>query len=253
MGHPVRPVEELEVERRLAEPGEAHRRRRVRENLVAAPGRLEQSPLDLPRVGGVGDTDRQGAPELRSVEAVVDDGGLGELRVGHDDVDVVVGAQHRRARTDLDDLRHQVFDFDSVAHAKGPLDQQDQPGDEILDDVLEPEPDAHAQGGAERRERRGVDAQGLQRDGDAEKEDEVTGEPAEDQAQARGDLRPREETVRDEPPDEARQQIRRDEDDEADREAEDGDVRLADLKQLIVQNFSHDDWECRIGAGRGAC
>jgi hypothetical protein len=64
-----------------------------------------------------------------------------------------------RARADLDDLGPDLVDLDPVADLERPFDEEDQSGDEVLDDVLQPEADADAERRAERGQRRRADAE----------------------------------------------------------------------------------------------
>jgi hypothetical protein len=61
------------------------------------------------------------------------------------------GAQRAGADADAAHLAGQLSDLDRVADLNGSLEQQDQSGDEVVDDVLQPEADADAERAGERR------------------------------------------------------------------------------------------------------
>ena len=69
-----------------------------------------------------------------------------ELRVGDDDVGALIGAHRARPDPDPGDLALEIAHFHDVADADRPLEEQDEPGDEIVDDALQTEPEADTEG-----------------------------------------------------------------------------------------------------------
>ena len=109
----------------------------------------------------------------------VGDGLFDEARVGHQDIDVVVGADACGARADLHDgaANADVLDLDIIADRYHPVENQEQAGDKLLDHALQTQTHADAQ-------RAGEDGQGRQvqpcrRQGrhDAHRDDAVAGQP----------------------------------------------------------------------------
>ena len=79
---------------------------------------------------------------------------LDEGRVGDDDVDVVVGANTRRAWADLrDGAAHPALELDIVSDRDHPVEDQEQAGDELLDHALEPQANPYPDGPGENGQR----------------------------------------------------------------------------------------------------
>src|SRR5262249_12845833 len=68
-----------------------------------------------------------------------------ELGIGDDDLGSGPGAHGAGAHADPRDLTLQIADLDDVAHVDRPLEQEDEPGHEIVDDALQAEADADAE------------------------------------------------------------------------------------------------------------
>lgn len=68
-------------------------------------------------------------------------------RIGHQDIDVVIGPDPRRARPDLHDgaANADVLDLDIVADRDHPVEDQEQARDELLDHPLQAQTHAYAQ------------------------------------------------------------------------------------------------------------
>ncbi len=167
------PAEQLEAQAPLAELFEPHPGRWVGQDVFRLPGRLEKGCLHFRDVAAGRDGDRNPVAHAGLPEAAVDDGVADELRVGHDQGDVVVGADDRRPRPDLRHVPDDLSDLDRVTDLDGPLDQDHEARDEVLHDVLEPEPEADPERPPEHGERRRVDPERLQRDEHPEEEDDV--------------------------------------------------------------------------------
>src|SRR5262245_56373070 len=67
-----------------------------------------------------------------------------ELRVRHNDGDIVVGHNHRTSRTDLPNYAKDTSYFDAIPNRDRPLRQDHQAADEITGDVLQAESDTDA-------------------------------------------------------------------------------------------------------------
>jgi hypothetical protein len=60
-----------------------------------------------------------------------------------------------------------------IAYLHGPLDQQNEPGDEIGNDALQAETDAHTQRAAQYHQAAQVHAQRLKSDGEAQQKEQI--------------------------------------------------------------------------------
>ena len=171
------PDAEFEVQRGVAEFEEAHGGRGILQHVLAFGRRFEQRLLHHADVAVVMHADRQAEPGLGVGVAPVGDGGADEFGVGHDHGDVVVGDHGRAAQADLGHLARNAGHLDAVAQGDRPLRQDDDAADEIVDDVLQAEADAHTDGSCEEGEGAQVDPDELQGDVDADDQQEVTEHP----------------------------------------------------------------------------
>jgi hypothetical protein len=90
--------------------------------------------------------------------------------VGHDGLAAVEGADDGVARADVGDAALEAVDLHDVADAHAALGQDDEATDVVGGQLLQAEADAHAQGAAEHAQRGEVDARGLQREQQADEE-----------------------------------------------------------------------------------
>ena len=79
----------------------------------------------------------------------------------------------QRTRADVLDMSVGLVDFDDVADLDRPLDQQYQPTDEIVDDVLAAKADADCQTSSQHRERRQGDPHRSQGEQKEQREQQV--------------------------------------------------------------------------------
>ena len=239
MEHDGRPAGQLEVQRRLPEAVETDGGSRFLQDVVVAAGDLQQRRLDGSRVAPVGDADGKMEAHARRAEAPVRDGLRDELGVGNDQVDVVVGPDQGRARTDLGDVSGHLADLDAVADLDRPLDQEDQARHEVLGDVLQAEADAHADRAAEDGERRGIDAQGLERDDQPQDPDQVRDHSANRVADSGVHACSPEQPLGHQAPQEPRNEPGGRDDGEAGNKARQSDLRLPDPEEVVVQDVLH--------------
>jgi hypothetical protein len=239
MQHFFRPAEKLEVERRLSEAFEDDGGSRFVEDARDPRRGRAQSLLGLVRVVRLRDAQRNVKADPVAAEAPVRHRARDEFRVRHDQMDVVVRADDGRAGSDLDDVAHHLVDLDPVADHHGPLEQDDDSGDEVLHDVLEAEADPDAEGGAEGGEARGVHAHRVQGQHASHDPDEV-GEDAPDGVPCpHRERRPGEEAFRDESPRDARSDPRQRDDPSRDQKARHGHLRAVYAEETEAQEVAH--------------
>ena len=137
---------QAEHQRAVAEFFEDCRRRRVAQHLGMIVGALLQDGDHLLGIGTVADADLDvdGAERvaMRPVEHAAGD----QLGVGDDQAGAVEGLDLGGPHADAAHVALLIADDDAVADLDRPLDQQDQPGDEVVDDRLQAEADADRQG-----------------------------------------------------------------------------------------------------------
>lgn len=137
----------------------------------------KQSP-DRFGIGAVGHADGNREPDVSIRIAPVNDTAGDEIRVRHDDRDVVVGHHRRRTRRDFDDVTMDLSDFDSIADFDRTLKEQDNAADQVVGNVLKPEPDSNSECAGKNRQRAEINAGRLQDndkpDGDNDVPDEGT-------------------------------------------------------------------------------
>ena len=92
--------------------------------------------------------------------------------------DVVVGHHRRAAQIDLHDPPGHAVHLHAVAEGDGPLGQQDDAADKIVDDVLQAEADAHTDCARHQRQGAEVNAHHLQRDIKPHRDEEVARDAA---------------------------------------------------------------------------
>jgi hypothetical protein len=167
------PGAQLELERAVAELEEAHRGRRIVEHVLFRMRHFQQQLLHLAHVAAVSHADRDAKAHRGVVVLPVDDILGNELRVRHDDGDVVVGQHLGAARADLDDVALDLVDFDAVADLDRPLEHDDQAAEEIAHHVLQAEAHADADRARQHVEGGEVDAGGLHDDQQPEEQQHV--------------------------------------------------------------------------------
>src|SRR5690606_28295907 len=92
------------------------------------------------------------------------------MAVGDDDVRAINLAEHACAEADAVERAGKFTDLHHIAHFYGPFKEEDHPGNEIVDDVLQAKADADANRAADQRKLGEIDAK--RRDGEEKCSDE---------------------------------------------------------------------------------
>src|SRR5262249_30413488 len=156
------PDQELEIERRRPESIEPYLWRRLIENVRVPVCNVQEHAAHMVYVRAVRHADRGVQAHPGIAVGPVHDPPRHELRVRDDDRDVVPRDDLRRTYADDTDLPVGVPDGHVVAHRDRPLDQQDDPGNEVARQVLEAEAYPDAQDARHDRDAREIHLQGLE-------------------------------------------------------------------------------------------
>ncbi|MFN8640429.1 MAG: hypothetical protein U0802_01735 [Candidatus Binatia bacterium] len=167
------PHQQLELEGVAAEARETHLRARVRQHAGVHPRGVEQGGARRGDVRPVGDAHRHVYAHQRVAVAPVDQLGLQQLRVRHDDRDPVEGAQHGAATADPLDHAGELAEADEVARLHRPFQGDQHAADEVVGNVLQAEADADAQHAGQQRQRAEVEPGRPQHNHQAEAEQAV--------------------------------------------------------------------------------
>src|SRR4030095_13912861 len=172
----IRPRPELKLERAVAEAQEQRQRSRSRDDVGMALGHLGEPLQHLVRSAPVGDVDWnvETTPIIR--RRPVRDALSHELRVRHDDLRALPCAHRGGPDADPSHLALNLADLDGVAHAHRSLEEQYQARNEVVDDVLQAEADADAEGAAEHRDPIEIDAQSKEGQDEPDRDDRVLDE-----------------------------------------------------------------------------
>src|SRR6185436_7659623 len=128
------------------------------------------------RLGTVGDADVDVVAALAVGAGPVHHFLRHQLGIGNDDFRPLARAHRRRADADALDLSGQRTDLDQVAHADRSFHDEDQPGYEVVDDVLQAEADAHAERSGNESDLRRIDAERGQGEYGADDDNNPAGE-----------------------------------------------------------------------------
>jgi hypothetical protein len=172
------PDQEIEVDGVVTVVSEENVRRWLFEDMRVFGGGFEQDRPDLFGVRVIADTDGQVDAHVWIVGCPVGDGIVDEVAVRDDFNDVVVGADPCRTRRDTNDIADSAACFHAVADADGLLDEKDEAGDKVRDNVLETEADADADCSAEDYERIKIYTERLKTNEEAAEDNEVRCEAA---------------------------------------------------------------------------
>ncbi|MEJ2029679.1 MAG: hypothetical protein P8X66_07350 [Maritimibacter sp.] len=143
---------DLEIHAVGAKFHEENRRRRVQRHQRMGIGDLFQDRLNLHAIGAIGHAHRHNHPAHEVLPGVVGHHAGNQLGVGQDHIGPVEGFDPGRAHGNIAHKAHFATNFDPVAFADGAFDQQNNPRNEVRDDVLQTKADPD-------RERTGNDGQ----------------------------------------------------------------------------------------------
>ncbi len=149
---------DAEVHRVLAEIVENDEGRGMTQDQRALLHHLLQHANDVVGIGEIGNAYRYREPAQQIAVREVDDRVGDELRVRNDEARALEGLDFRRAHGNAPDVSLALFQRDPVAHLDRPLDQQDEPGDEVVDDRLQAETDTDGEGTGDDGEARDIEA-----------------------------------------------------------------------------------------------
>src|SRR5581483_11040824 len=237
------PEEEIELERGVAEGGERDVGLRVLEDLRMRPRRLEKELFHLIDVRPVGDPDRQMKPDPRVFIRPVDHPGADEVGVGNDDDDVVGGEDRRRADLDFMDIAGGLADGDPVADLHRPLEEKDDPRDEVGGDVLKAEPDSDAEQPRDDRQARQIEADELQPQDQPDEDKEIVGQAEKGVLKPLLQFEPGKDPAAKGPLQNLREEIGAEEKKEGADEGDQGDRRLLNVKKRGVEDVGELDPE----------
>ena len=146
----------------------------MRQRVRHVRARLDRGLFDEFLVGAISNTERYAHAQDVLGQGPVRQSRGDELRIRHDDVNIVVGIDQRAANIDgLDRSGQAVVQLDVVANAQCALEQDNQAGDEVIDDGLEAETDTDRQGTGDQRQVGKVEADRSQCDQHGEQYDRV--------------------------------------------------------------------------------
>src|SRR5262245_192922 len=151
---------------------------------------FDQHTLQLLQVCAVSNADGQPDANARVTMTPVHHPVGDEIRIGHDDGDVIVCHDRRAAETNLLHLPSHVADFDSVTNRDWPLGENDQSADEIVNDVLQAETDAYPDRACHHRQRSQIQSYDLQGDVKAQSDENITSDFRDGELQRWGESRP---------------------------------------------------------------
>ena len=130
------PGPQLKIEAMVAEPHQPDPGGRVLQNIGIFDSSFDEQSLNQLDIGPVSHRYRYPEPDLPVVMAPVDDILGDEPGIGHDDGNVVVGHHRRAPGADAYHIPFHVPHHDPVPHLDRSLEKDDEPADEIVDDVL---------------------------------------------------------------------------------------------------------------------
>ena len=125
------------------------------------------------RVGAIGDTDRDRQAEHRIRQRPVDELPGDERFVRDDELFPVKPGNPGGANVNLADGAVDLADADRIAHSDRPLEQDDQPRNEIRENLLKPEAEAQTDGSDQPLNVRPADANRIERERQADQHDRV--------------------------------------------------------------------------------
>ena len=108
-------------------------------------GNLEQDILYQIGIAAIGDTNRHLHPAARVVQHPVCHLSRDQLRVGNDHIGPVKGLNKRGADTDAFNIAFGASNHDPVAGFHRSLEQQNQTGNKVVNDILQTKTDTHGE------------------------------------------------------------------------------------------------------------
>ncbi len=248
------PDAQLEVERRVAEAHETHLRLGLGQDVGALLGGGEQGGLHAADVAIVVHADRDAEADEVVVVAEVGDARGDELGVGHDDVDVVVGAHRGASGADLDHLALELVHLDAVADLDRAFHEQDEAAHEVVGDVAQAEADAEGNRAQHERQRAQVEARQHDRKDDerAQNQQDVADQGGDGDGDAGVEPGAGQEALAKQAFDDADREHECDQKDEADQHREDGDAQAAELEGPADEFKKRGHAAGWWSAGRGA-
>src|SRR5262245_12389457 len=191
----ARPGAELEVERAVAEAQEEHDGRGLEQHPGRPARHIGEQRDDAVWFGAVGDADVDVEPahavRQRPVRHLVGD----QAGIRHDDLGTFPGAHRAGADADPLHLAGEGAKLDGVADLDRALEEEDQAGDEVVDDVLQPEADADAEGTGDDRDAREIEAERREAEEEADQQDDVVNQARESGGDAALELHAREDVL----------------------------------------------------------
>ena len=170
--------------------------------------------------------------------APIDHGAGNQIRIRHNDTNIVAGYHRRAAQVDFGDASDRATNLDSIPNGDGLLSEDDQPADEVANDVLQAEADPDAQRSRQKCERAEVDANCCKRKVNAEDQEcvsnDLTDRKLNRSAQASPLKNPSQE-------DSTKHNLTYEHDDEEDdelKQVSEGKLSMASSEQREVQQFS---------------
>jgi hypothetical protein len=246
------PDNEFEIQTAVAEADEPDLglvRGYVRERVGNGSSGLDPGFADQFLVRAVGHAEGDVDAAVFLVQGPVRQATVHEFRVRHEDVNIVVRGDAGAAEVYLPHPAHDArCEFHEIVHLEAPLEQDDQAGDEIIDDGLQAEADAHAESSGHDREVPEVETDRRQADQDPDEDDDIVQHPAEsvERRRADADAIPRDAVQT--PTNELRSQPGRRNDERNPHDIEERNGGLADLEEAsrkkspqIVQGFLDHD------------
>ena len=153
-----------------------------------------------------------------------------ELGVGDDDRHVLVGDERCGARGDLAHFADGAGDLDAVSDLDRPLEQDDEPAEEVAHDVLQAETESDADGAHQHVQRRQIDPGALQDHERTERDDPVAHDGAERLPHADVEAAARQHFVDEPPRDAARHPDQRRDQRDDDEQLERGELAAGDAR-----------------------
>ena len=164
---------QLELQRRRPEAGEEDQGRGLADHAGVRDGGLAQDREDTVGVGAVGHAHADVHPAQAVGERQVGELLRGQNPVGDDDLGAVPGAHDAGADADVPDFSREVPDLHRVPHLEGALDEEDEPGDEVVHHRLQAEADADAERAHQDGDAVEIHPHGRHREDEAQQQDAV--------------------------------------------------------------------------------
>src|ERR1043166_7459110 len=173
MTHFAAPHDQLEVDRAFAESRQENAGRGMLQDVRIALAGGDERFAHFLDVAAVGDANRHAEPHSRIAVSPVRHRRIDKLRVRHDHRDVVIGQDGGAPGANLLHLPDDTGHLDAIAYGDRSLGEDHQPADEIARDILQPKPDANADGARENSQRSEMNSRVLEHNENANDENEV--------------------------------------------------------------------------------